>query len=55
MIDYTTVKEDGFTRACFTVDEAYFEVQINDVVQSDMQEFLVNKVEEMQAMQDAES
>ena len=55
MIDYTTVTEDGFTRACFTVGESYFEVQINGVSEEAMQEFLAKAVEEMQAMQDAES
>jgi hypothetical protein len=65
MIDYTTVTEDGFTRACFTVDEAYFEVQINGVSEDDMQEFLAEEVqninmfmkssEEMEAMQAAEA
>jgi hypothetical protein len=65
MIDYTTVTEDGFTRACFTVDESYFEVQINGVSEDDMQEFLAGEVqninmfmmssEEMEAMQAAEA
>lgn len=65
MIDYTTVTEDGFTRACFTVDETYFEVQINGVSEDDMQEFLAEEVqninmfmkssEEMEAMQAAEA
>ncbi len=65
MIDYTTVTEDGFTRACFTVDESYFEIQINGVLEDDMQEFLAGEVqninmfmmssEEMEAMQAAEA
>lgn len=65
MIDYTKVTEDGFTRACFTVDETYFEIQINDVLEADMQEFLAGEVqninmfmmssEEMEAMQAAEA
>lgn len=65
MINYTTVTEDGFTRACFTVDESYFEVQINGVSEDDMQEFLAEEVqninmfmkssEEMEAMQAAEA
>jgi len=65
MIDYTTVTEDGFTRACFTVDESYFEVQINGVSEDDMQEFLAGEVqninmfimssEEIEAMQAAEA
>jgi len=65
MINYTTVTEDGFTRACFTVNESYFEVQINGVSEDDMQEFLAEEVQninmsmlsiaEMEAMQAAEA
>jgi len=65
MINYTTVTEDGFTRACFTVDESYFEIQINGVSVDDMQEFLAKEVqninmsmlsiEELEAMQAAEA
>ena len=65
MIDYTEVTEDGFTRACFTEEGNYYEIQISGVPEADIQEFLAQEVqsikislmsiEEIEAMHDAES
>ena len=46
MIEYTTIEEDGITRACFNQGDDYFEILISDIPEDEIQDHLVQAIAE---------
>tara|TARA_A200000159_G_scaffold133039_1_gene130984 strand:+ start:38926 stop:39102 length:177 start_codon:yes stop_codon:yes gene_type:complete len=44
MIEYTTIEEDGITRACFNQGDGYFEITINGIPEDQIQAHLEDQV-----------